>query len=253
MAQILVAFLLGTIVGSFLNVCIYRIPRGISLLRPRSFCPACKAPIAPWENVPVLAYLYLRGRCRHCGHAIPVRYPLVEVATGLLFVAVLVRFGLTLDAFRYALLGCVLLVLAFVDLEHQVLPDVLTLPALAAGVGTAFLLGWGQGLRALLGAGSGVLVAVAIAALGRVLFRQESFGGGDLKLMACIGAYTGWAALLGIVFLAFVLALPIILVGLAANRLNLGSRIPFGPFLATATMVVLFAGHRLWEWYRGCL
>jgi leader peptidase (prepilin peptidase)/N-methyltransferase len=251
--MVVAAFAVGAVVGSFLNVCIYRIPRGISVAWPPSFCPLCQHRIAPWENLPIVAYLYLRGRCRYCGQAISPRYPLVELMTAILAVAVYLRFGLSLVALRYAFLGCALLAAVFIDLDHQIIPDVVTLPALGFGVATAFLLGWCSGVESVLGAITGAASALGIAHLGSALFGQDSLGGGDLKLLAAIGAYLGWASLLGALFLSFLLALPVAIIGLCARKFSLGSKIPFGPFLAVATLVVLFWGRSLWRLYLASL
>ncbi len=249
MLDLFFAFVLGAVVGSFLNVCIHRIPRGQSLVRPGSACPRCGASIAPWDNVPLLSYILLRGKCRHCGEPISPRYPLVELTTGLLFLTAYLSHGSTLQAVRIAALGCVLIVSIFIDLDHQIIPDVVTLPALGLGVFTGFLGGLGPGLQSILGAAAGGVAVLLIALFGSALFGQESMGGGDLKLAAVIGSYTGWASVLGVLFLSFFLALPVVVVGMLGRRITPASKIPFGPFIAIATFVILFWGQDLWNWY----
>ncbi len=245
----LLIFAIGLVVGSFLNVCIYRLPRGESVVWPGSHCPHCGAPIKPYDNIPVLSYLLLRGRCRSCKAPISWRYPAVELITGMLFLSLYLEFGLSLTFFRYLFLGCALIVGTFIDLEHQLLLDVITLPTLAIGVATAFLEGVVPGLHALLGAAAGGGTIYAIAVFGRTVFGQDSIGGGDLKLAAAIGAYMGWSAVLGMILLSFFLAAPVAALGIVSGRMRVASRVPFGPFITVATLLVLFWGPQLWHAY----
>jgi leader peptidase (prepilin peptidase)/N-methyltransferase len=263
-------FLLGLVVGSFLNVCIFRLPRGESLVRPGSHCPSCGRPIRPSDNLPLLSYLLLRGRCRFCGDSISWRYPLVEAMTGLGFVLVVARFGLTLPAFLHLLFFSALMVLAFIDLEHQILPDAITLPGIPLGVAAAVfpllascLSGAEPGplwpslrprlLSSLLGLLLGGGLFWLIAFLGQVLLKREAMGGGDIKLAAMIGAYLGWRLLLLTIFLA---AFSGSLVGIFLLRLHLRGReepIPFGPFLSLGAFLSMLGGDWVVGWYASFL
>jgi leader peptidase (prepilin peptidase)/N-methyltransferase len=240
-----VAAAYGLVIGSFLNVVIYRLPRGMSLLRPGSHCPACSAPVRWFDNVPVLSYLALGGRCRACRVAISPRYPAVELATGALAVAVMLRFGLTLAGLEAMLLVMLLLPLAFIDLEHFLLPDVLTLPGIAIGL-IASLFG---GLVPLLGAILGALIGAAVPYVVIVVYRRlrgvEGMGLGDVKLLAMIGAFLGWRGVLLTLGLA---ATAGALVGLTLIALGKGRRdteLPFGTFLAGTAVIVLFLGNTM--------
>ena len=242
-------FVVGLIFGSFLNVCIYRLPRRISVIRPRSHCPHCGVPIRPWDNVPIVSFLILRGRCRHCGHPISPRYPVIEFLSGMLFLAAYLHAGPGLAFVRYVVLGSALLVGTFIDLDHQLLPDSITLPTLAFGLVTAFLDGVQPGLRSLLGAVTGAAAVYLIAVFGQALFHQDSMGGGDLKLVAAIGAYLGWSPVLGMLLLSFFLAAPVTIIGMATRKIGASSKVPFGPFIAVATYLVMFWGPQLWRAY----
>jgi leader peptidase (prepilin peptidase)/N-methyltransferase len=201
------AALAGLLIGSFLNVCIYRVPRDLSVVRPRSFCPACEKPIAWHDNVPVLSYLRLKGRCRQCGTAIGSRYPLVELSTALLFAFTVARFGWTLDSLKWCIFQAVMTVLFWVDLEERILPDEFTLGGSLLGLVFAFftkvpgdlggLLLPSAGLRgqsifeALTGA---IALTVPLTVVGLIwgrLAKREVLGWGDVKLLPCIGLFLG--------------------------------------------------------------
>jgi leader peptidase (prepilin peptidase) / N-methyltransferase len=246
------AGLLGLLVGSFLNVVVHRVPRGESVVRPPSACPVCGAPIRPRDNVPVLAWLLLRGRCRDCGAPVSLRYPLVELGTGVLFAAVAVRFGAdpALPAFLY--LAAAGLALAVIDVDHKRLPDALTLPSylvLAVLLGVAALLGAdGSWLRALLGATAlfGVYFALCFA-------YPAGMGFGDVKLAGVLGmatAWLGWGEWAVGLFLGFLLG------GLAGVLLLLSGRggrrtaLPFGPFMLLGALVAVLAGGPVVQSYR---
>lgn len=205
-------FLFGMVVGSFLNVCITRIPEGLSIVSPGSRCPRCITPIKPYHNVPVFGWLWLRGKCRSCGLPISPMYPLVELFTGLLFVANFLRFGLTLACAKWIVFGCLMVVLAVTDLRVRILPDAINLPGAAAGLlfsflvppldGFAYILGVRVFHRippqsvlglldGILGAAVGSLLLWAAAALYRVLRGREGMGLGDVKMMLLVGAFLG--------------------------------------------------------------
>jgi leader peptidase (prepilin peptidase)/N-methyltransferase len=247
------AALLGLIVGSYLNVVIYRVPLGISTVLPRSRCPQCGAAIRAVDNVPVLSFLLLRGRCRQCGAHISWRYPAVEAATAALFLACFLRFGISLEAPVAALFTALLLALAMIDYDHMILPDVLTYPGIALGILLQPLVPWarlwdgpwgamaGAALGALLG--SGLLLAVWIA---WYLWRhEEGMGLGDVKMLAFIGAFLGWKGVLVSLFAAALLGSVVGLTLMAFRGLDLKAKLPFGVFLALGGLIALFAGEPL--------
>ena len=240
--------IIGLMVGSFLNVCIYRIPLRLSVVRPRSRCGSCERPLAWWENIPVFSYVALGGRCRSCKARISLRYPIVELVTAAVFVMVYERIGLTaLLPVRIAF-ACVLIVLFAIDLEHQLLPNIITLPALGAGLVASFVLP--PGIRdAVLGAlvGGGILFLIA-----EVYFRlrkEEGMGMGDVKMLAMIGAFLGWKLTMLTLILASVggsLGGVLILI---SQRGNLKAPIPFGTFLAAGALAASLYGEPLVAWY----
>lgn len=235
--------LLGLAVGSFLSVCVHRLPRGESIVWPASHCPACGHALAPWENVPLLSFLVLRGRCRACAESISWRYPALEGATALLFVLAAQRFGLVPEL-GFALLGIsVLMAVAFIDLEHLIIPNRIVLPATALLLVLAAAMGWER----LSQAGLGLVLGFSVPFLLFVL-RPGALGAGDVKLGAFLGALLGSMVLLA-------LFLGVVVGGVAgAALLALGARgrkdvMPFGPFLALGGLVTLLAGPELWAWY----
>jgi len=243
------AFLLGVIIGSFLNVCIRRLPAGESVVSPPSHCPQCGARIRSWDNIPLLSYLVLRGRCRACGTSIPLRYPVVEALTGGMLVLLVWRFDLSALLVVDGIFVAALLVVSFIDLDHQIIPDVISLPGIAVGL-LFSIAGWGPPLRTSLAGvllGGGILYAVAAGY--QLLTGREGMGGGDIKLLAMIGAFLGWrGVLVTLVLGSFTGA--VIGIGLMAVR-GADSRvpIPFGPFLALGALCALFFGDALIHWY----
>jgi leader peptidase (prepilin peptidase)/N-methyltransferase len=244
-----VAGLLGLVIGSYLNVVIHRLPRGLSTVTPRSSCPACGAPIRARDNVPLVSWLLLGGRCRACGAPISWRYPAIEAVTALLFVACAVRFGPTPAAAAAALFCALMVALAAIDAEHLILPDRLTLPGIAAGL---LLAPWVAGLGfldALFGALLGAGLLLALWGGWYLLRREEGMGLGDVKMLALIGAFLGVKGVLVALFFA---ALSGALAGLALmwrKGVGLKAKLPFGAFLALGGIVSLFAGRPLADWY----
>jgi leader peptidase (prepilin peptidase)/N-methyltransferase len=241
---VLVVALVGLAVGSFLNVCIARIPAGVSLWRPRSRCPACRTPIPVRDNVPLVSYVALRGRCRACGWRIPLQYPLVELATGALFVASYWRFGLGEELLVALVLGAALIVLTAIDLRHQLLPDVITLPGIAVGflasVATGRV-GWAESLVGIF-VGGGTFFVIIFASKG-------GMGGGDMKLGAMLGAFLGWKIVLVSLLIAVLAGGAVAIALLATGARGRKDPVPFGPFLAAGGLAGLFWGERLLEWY----
>jgi len=245
----LAAFVFGTVVGSFLNVCIARIPAGKSVVYPPSICPQCGARIRPWDNVPLLSFLWLRGRCRDCGTGISWRYPLVEALTGALFATNLWMFGLTPWAAVASAFAAALVVISFIDLDHQIIPDVISLPGIVAGLVLA-VPGWGPSLvDRILGMllGGGLLWAVAV--FYEWARNREGMGGGDIKLLAMIGAFLGWRGVLVTLLVGSLLGASVGGLRIALRRAEAGVPIPFGPFLAVGAIVALYWGDQLIGWY----
>jgi leader peptidase (prepilin peptidase)/N-methyltransferase len=239
---------LGLAVGSFLNVVIHRLPRGESLIWPASRCPACKAAIHWYDNVPVVGWILLGGRCRACRAPIALRYPLVEAVTAAVFVLHYAVFGWDLLLVPRIVFACVLIALFAIDLEHQLLPNAITLPGIVAGL--AFSLVFEPGLRdaalgALLGFGSLWLIATAW----ELLRKQEAMGGGDLKMLSMVGAFLGWRGVAVTFMFSYVLggltALGLLLVG----KVRLASKLPFGTFLAAAALIASLWGEAILTWY----
>lgn len=256
------AFLLGAIVGSFLNVVIHRYPAGLSIISPPSSCPRCGHRIRPWDNIPVLSYLVLLGRCRDCGAEISLRYPLIELASGLFYLAVYFHTGPRVCFFLLAAIVSMTLVLMYIDLDIQILPDVIDIPGLAIG----FLMGWmhlGQlhpnlvlssslldsAAGALLG--SGMLLTVAVVY--KWLRKVDGMGMGDVKMLAMIGAVVGWRAVLPVVFLASITGAIFGVSMSLRSREGLQFAVPFGVFLGLGFLLVIFFGHTLLQWYSSLL
>ena len=249
----------GLIVGSYLNVVIYRVPLGKSTVLPRSRCPSCDAPIRALDNLPVVSWLLLRGRCRDCGAGISWRYPLIEALTAALFVACYMVFGLRPDALIAVVFGCLMIALAMIDFDHLILPDRITWPGIAFGLLAWTALGWLHGrlrgyvLDSVLGALLGGGLILAIWGLWYLIRKEEGMGLGDAKMLALIGAFLGWRAVLVTFFLA-VLSGSIVglaLVGRGAQGMNEGMKLklPFGFFLALGGLAALFAGPQLIDAY----
>lgn len=240
------ALLLGAIVGSFLNMVIARLPRKESLVLPPSHCLACMAPIRWYDNVPLLSYLWLRGRCRDCGSRIGWRYPLVEAVTGALFVLAVRQFGLTPQLVLALFLLSALVAVTAIDLEHQLIPDRITLPGITVGFLGSLVtprLVWVDSLLGIL-VGGGILFAI-------IMLSGGGMGGGDMKLAAMMGAFLGWKLTLVALFLGALLGGLVAMALLASGRRRRKDPVPFGPFLATGALVSLFWGEGLLRWYLG--
>ena len=245
---------LGLAIGSFLNVVIWRVPRKESVVRPASHCPQCETPISPRDNVPVLSWLFLSGKCRHCKNPIPVRYPLVEAGCGVLFLVVAARFGASWELPAYLVLTAALLAISIIDLEHFIVPDRITAPLTVSALallGLAALAegdGWRFG-RTLLGG----VAFFAFLLLLNILY-PKGMGMGDVKLAFSLGLYLGWLGW-GQVFLGGFLAFLLgAVVGVALIAMKIKSRkdfVPFGPFLALGTMLTILWGDPILRWYTG--
>ena len=272
MLEALLAAAFGLLIGSFLNVCIYRWPRDLSVVRPRSRCPECEAPIAWYDNIPVLSFGVLGGRCRRCRYAIPLRYPVVELLTALCFGWFVYRFGFTIEAGRWCLFSALLITLGFADAETRILPDEFTLGGIGAGLllalvspvpdvsahGVAWLFGVTPPER-LLSLGEAVLGAVIPSGalwLGGAVFarirHKEGLGFGDVKMTAMLGAFLGLKGALLTLAIGSTLGSVIGLAYLAITRKDAGSyELPLGTFLAAAGLLYAFFGQQLSTWYAG--
>jgi len=249
----LVALALGLIVGSFANVCIHRLPLHQSVVTPRSRCPHCGAPISAWDNVPVLSYALLRGRCRFCRAPISPRYPLVEAVNGLLYLGLALQLGPTPRTPVLMAFVTALLVLSLIDLDHHLLPNVITLPGIAVGLAASLLPGPPGPLSAVIGAAGGYLAFWAVAETYRRTRGVEGLGQGDWKMTAMLGAFLGWDQMLLAVFLASVAGTVVGLALIAFRGGNGKYALPLGTFLGLAGIVVTFVGGPVTAWYRSLL
>jgi leader peptidase (prepilin peptidase)/N-methyltransferase len=244
------AGVLGLVLGSFLNVCIVRWgaePKQ-SVVRPRSRCPRCGASLKPWDNIPVLSWLVLGGKCRSCGMPISVMYPLVELGTGIIWAGMAWQFGLTLHALSGALLFTILLGIALTDFRNYIIPDEFTLGGLAVGLLLALAAGLHPFLMAMLGAAVGFGTLWLVGWLGTMVARKEAMGGGDIKMMAMVGAFCGWTGVLLTILLGAAIAVVVFIPILIFRRDKL---VPFGIFLSLGAAVTWLAGADLINWYRG--
>jgi leader peptidase (prepilin peptidase)/N-methyltransferase len=246
----IIIFLWGLCIGSFLNVCIFRIPAAQSIVRPRSACPQCQTPIRFYDNIPILSYMWLKGRCRDCGQKIALRYPLVELLTGCLAWGTYFKFGLTVTGLIYFAFIAALVVITFIDLDHRIIPDFITLPGIPLFLAASMVIPTITLLESIVGvlAGGGSLLAVAWTY--KMITHKDGMGGGDIKLLAMIGALLGWQGVLLTIFVASAVGT---LAGFAhmiqVRQKNMKLAIPFGPFLAIGALVYIFWGERLIRWY----
>jgi leader peptidase (prepilin peptidase)/N-methyltransferase len=263
------AFLAGLLIGSFLNVCIYRLPRDLSVVRPRSYCPGCEKPIAWYDNIPAVSYLILRGRCRHCKAKIPLRYLLVELATAAAFAICVLALGPTLAALKFAMFSAILITLLATDFEERILPDEFTLGGAVVGVVFAavvpidsgivtFLLSNALGLRMASVAEALVSAWVAGGAIWLVgwlyekIRHREGMGFGDVKMIAMIGAFLGFQETLLTLILASVLGSVSGVIYVLITKKDMSTyELPFGSFIGLAGLVVALWGHVVRPWYFG--
>ena len=243
---------LGAIIGSFLNVCVHRLPRQQSVAWPPSACPNCGHMLAWYENIPVLSYLVLRARCRKCRAPISARYPIIEALTALMFLVGMWYYGPSLLLAQRLLFGCVLIVLFAIDLEHHLLPNVVTLPAIAIGFIFSFFTepGW---VASLIGIGLGGGLRFAVAEAYYRIRKEEGLGMGDVKMLAMIGAFLGWKLTIVTLMMASFTGTLVGIGVLASGRGGMKFALPFGTFLALGAAIAATVGPDLIEWYRGFL
>jgi leader peptidase (prepilin peptidase) / N-methyltransferase len=249
-AGAIVAALFGALVGSFLNVCIHRLPRGQSIVWPASACPHCHRALSWYENIPVLSFLALRARCRTCRAPIAVRYPLVEALTALMSGAAWWYFGPGVLVVSRIVFGCGLIVLFAIDLEHHLLPNVITLPGVVVGFAFSFFTepGWVSSLIGIL-VGGGSLFAIAEAYY--LVRREEGLGMGDVKMLAMVGAFLGWKLTLVTLMLASFAGAFVGVALIVVRRGSMKYALPFGTFLALGAAAAAAAGMPLLDWYLG--
>ena len=251
---VIIIFIFGTCIGSFMNVCIYRLPISKSIANPpRSMCPSCDSLIRFYDNIPVISYLWLKGRCRHCNAPISIRYMLVEVITGIAALSVFLKFGLTLESLVYFTFISSLLVITFIDIDHKIIPNVITLPGIPIGLVASFALPTLAFKDSALGllAGGGSLWVVAWTY--NLITRKEGMGGGDIKLLAMIGTIVGWQ---GVIFTIFASSAVGTLVGMSIMLVkgkDMKYAVPFGPFLSIGAITYIFFGQRIIDWYLNTL
>jgi leader peptidase (prepilin peptidase)/N-methyltransferase len=249
---LVVAAAFGLIAGSFLNVCIYRLPRGLSIVTPPSSCPGCGRKIRPWHNIPVIGYLALGGRCAECKMRISLRYPAVELLNGVFYVLIYAKFGLTPYSIYYMMFMSMLIVITFIDIDYQIIPDVITLPGIVLGLaGAIFILPEPHSYGRLLGI-SGSLIGLLT---GGVIFyiiavaSKGGMGGGDIKFMAMAGATFGWKSVLLTIFIGSFAGSVFGIALMIFRGKGRKTKIPFGPFLSLGSAVSLFYGREIIAFY----
>jgi leader peptidase (prepilin peptidase)/N-methyltransferase len=242
-------FIFGLCIGSFLNVCIYRLPESKSIVQPRSMCPHCGTLIRFYDNIPIFSYIALRGRCRHCSAPIAWRYPVVELISGVFALGVYLSYGFRFEALVYYVFIATLLVITFIDIDHQIIPDVITLPGIPVFFAASFALKQIGFVESILGilVGGGSLFLVAW--LYHLLTKKEGMGGGDIKLLAMIGAVIGWKGVLFTIFVASAVGTLVGMLIMLKTRKTMKLAVPFGPFLALGGITYILFGPQLINWY----
>jgi leader peptidase (prepilin peptidase)/N-methyltransferase len=245
-------FVYGLFIGSFLNVCIYRIPKKASIVWPGSKCPSCDSPIRFYDNIPVISWLVLRGRCRSCNSWISVRYPVVELIAALFALVFYHKYSMTLEFIIYYALACALIVVTFIDIDIQEIPDEISLGGIVIGLVLVYWLPLSY-RDSLIGMvlGGGVLLAVIYGYY--FITKKQGMGGGDVKLLAMIGVFIGWQGVLFTIFAASLIGSVIGVTWVYINRKDMKAAIPFGPFLSIGALIYILWGPPLINWYFGFL
>jgi leader peptidase (prepilin peptidase)/N-methyltransferase len=247
---LIIAALFGAVVGSFLNVVILRLPEpGQSIIFPASHCPQCNSPLYWYENLPILSYVILRGRCGHCHGAISLQYPVVELLMALLTAAIVHRFQLSIDTAGYFVFSAALLVIIFIDIKLQIIPDAISLPGILLGFLFSLVsetVTWQSSLIGIL-TGGGLLYAVAL--FYALLRKIDGMGGGDIKLLAMIGAWLGWQALPFVILMSSITGSITGIIAMRSQKKGGQTRIPFGPFLSLAALAYVFFSEKIIHYY----
>ena len=245
----IISIIFGALVGSFLNVCIFRLPKEESIVWPGSHCPHCKNAIKFYDNIPLVSYFLLRGRCRYCKGSISLQYPLVEGITALSSLFLIIKFGPSLSYLVYFAFVSALIVITVIDLYHQIIPDVISLPGIGVGLLVSLIIPQitfsNSLIGVLLGGGSLFLVAT----LYQWFFKREGMGGGDVKLLAMIGAFLGWKAVILTILLSSLIGSVTGITIMVLQGKNFKYAIPFGPFLSLGAVISLFYGQNIINWY----
>ena len=247
--KIIFSFLLGLILGSFINVCLCRIPLKQSIIHPPSRCPQCGEKIRFYDNIPLISYIALLGKCRHCRQPISIRYPIVELLMGFLSIALFNRYHLSYQYFLFLIFSTSLVIIGLIDLRHQIIPDIISLPGILFGLAVSIIfshISWYDSLIGIIG-GGGVFYLVAYVF--ERLTGKEGMGGGDIKLLAMIGAWMGWKAVPFVILFSSLIGIIIGGGSLLLLRQGLQTKIPFGPFLALGALLYLFFGSDFVSWY----
>lgn len=248
----------GLMVGSFLNVCVFRLPRERSVVVPRSFCPKCRTPIKWYDNIPLFSYIILLGRCRSCRRRIPIRYPVVEIISAGFSCYVFYHFrAWTPYIIYYLLLISPLIVITFIDIEHRIIPDIITIPGIVVGAASRFILMHGKWTFVGSDILAGILIGGGALALIALVYerikRHEGLGGGDIKLAAMLGAFFGWKGAIFILFISSVIGSLAGVVFLTILKKDFKYALPYGPFLAAGAVIYLFWGDAILSWYLGII
>lgn len=244
-----ISIILGAIVGSFLNVCILRLPKEESIITPGSHCPHCKNPIKFYDNIPLISYIVLKGRCRRCNGPISFQYPLIEGITAISSLLLFLRYGFSVSYLVYFSFLAALIVITVIDLYHQIIPDIISIPGVGVGLLTSLINPENTFINSLIGMLLGGGSLFFVATLYQWLFKREGMGGGDVKLLAMIGAFLGWkAVILTILFSSFIGSIVGIII-MALKGKDFKYAIPFGPFLSLGATLSLFYGESLINWY----
>ncbi|MEO2069222.1 MAG: prepilin peptidase [Desulfurobacteriaceae bacterium] len=246
------AFVIGAIVGSFLNVCIYRIPLGKSLIFPPSSCPSCGREIKWYDNIPIISYLILRGRCRNCKEKISVQYPIIEFLTGLLTLLVFAKYGISLSTFYFLILTYVLIVVATIDIKTMLVSVKLCYFTMLIGILLSPFVSVVSFKDSILGASFGAGVILFVIETYYILTGKEGMGYGDANIMAVIGAFLGWQKVLLVVFLASLVGAIVGIFFMIIKGKDTKFALPFGPFLAIGAYITMLFGEEIINWYLGC-
>lgn len=246
MLEFFVVCILGLVFGSFANVCIYRMPRNMSIIKPNSHCTNCNTFIKWYDNIPIVSYILLKGKCRKCGSKISIEYPLVEFCCGLLFLSMYYLYGFTFLLIPFCLLVFSLLVITIIDFKFQIIPDEISFMLMIVGFAVSFFnlnLGetiWQRVLNSFLGflAGGGSLFVFAV--VGKLIFKKDAMGGGDIKIMAGIGTFIGWDKVLFAIFMASLFGSIVGITLIICKKIGRRQEIPFGPYLAVSSFLTLF-------------
>ena len=245
----IVSLLFGAMIGSFLNVCICRLPKGESIVFPGSHCPQCRQPVRFYDNIPILSYLWLRGKCRSCHCPISIQYPVVEAVTAISSLLLVLTFGPSWSALIYFAFTAALIAITFIDLHHQIIPDLISLPGIGAGLLASLVLPRITFLDALFGAFLGGGSLFLVATIYQWLFNREGMGGGDIKLLAMIGAFLGWKAVILTILLSSLIGSVTGVAVMLIKGKDFKYAIPFGPFLSLGAILSLFCGETIIRCY----